>query len=292
MTHGFVADGFYCTNPYIVVFCYVCMVIMMPEVTCPKCGLTINLENRRETDYELIVNAARKSATFTELLHATRLSRKTLSLRLKELCSRGTLVKGNGVYTLRESVQESRGDSANQGRKLGLSRAFHDRRVRTLVWVFLLASSFSVSGYVFAMYMTPPAQQVNNGPTIIGYSTMALTISNVQDLYAWQAAISFNATQMKVTQVSPGDFVGLSFPLFVNSTDTAPGLLLVAGSLEGNVTGKSGNGTLATIVFGYFVSSYDMPSIVPKQMGFRTFLEDSQLANIPIGTKLSLEVAS
>jgi hypothetical protein len=269
------------------------MVTMMPEVTCPKCGLTINLENRRETDYELIVNAARNSATFTELLHATRLSRKTLSLRLKELCSKGTLVKDNGLYTLRESLREPRREPENHGQKISFSRAFHDRRVRTLVWMFLLASSFSVSGYAFAMYtMAPAQQQVNNAPAVIGYSTMTLDVSNVQDLYAWQVAITFNATQMKVTQVSPGDFVGLTFPLFANSTDTAAGLLLVAGSLEGNVPGRSGNGTLATIVFGYFVSGYDTPVIVPKQMGFRTFMEDSQLANIPVGTKLSLEVIS
>ena len=87
----------------------------------------------------------------------------------------------------------------------------------------------------------------------------------------------------------PGDFVGLGFPLFCNSTDTGSGLLMVGGTLEGDVPGKSGNGTLATIVFGCFTSSYKVPSIVPEQMGL-TFLEDSNLEYMPVGAKLSLNV--
>jgi hypothetical protein len=119
---------------------------------------------------------------------------------------------------------------------------------------------------------------------------MAVEIANVNDLYVWQVAISFNATELKVLQVTPSNFVGLGYPLFCNSTDTGEGLLLVAGSLIGDSAGQSGSGTLATIVFGFFTSNYKAPMIVPEQMGFETFLEDSELANIPIGTKLSLEV--
>jgi hypothetical protein len=265
----------------------------MPKVTCPNCGLTINLENRREIDYDLIMDASKKSATFTELLHATRLSRKTLSIRLKELCRNGAIVKSEGVYKLGDSSQaENHSTRTLQARNVsdGLSRAFRGRRVRTGVWMLMLVASFTVSGYVLAMQFASPPQPVRSEPVIIGYSTMVLRVSDVSDLYSWQVAISFNATELKVLEVMPGDFVGLGFPLFCNSTDTGPGLLLVGGTLEGDVTGKSGDGTLGTIVFGCFTSSYKVPSIVPEQMGFKTFLEDSNLEYMPVGTKLSLNV--
>jgi len=272
------------------------MVIVMPEMTCPNCGLTINMENRRRIDYDLIVTATRKSATFTQLLHATKLSRKTLSIRLKELCKNGAIMKSDGLYKLGNSSQaDNRSIGSLQAKSLAsnLSRAFHDRRLRVAVWTLMLVTSFSVSGYALAMYYAPsPPQQNHSEPVTIGYSVMALEVSDVNDLYSWQAAISFNATELKVLQVTPGNFVGLGYPLFCNSTDTGEGLLLVGGCLEGDVAGKSGNGTLATIVFRCFTSSYKAPSIVPEQMGFETFLEDSELTNIPLGTKLSLKVLS
>jgi hypothetical protein len=264
----------------------------MPEVTCPNCGLTINLENRREIDYDLIMDATKNSATFTELLHVTRLSRKTLSIRLKELCRKGAIVKSEGVYKLGDSSQvENHGTRRLHARNLGggLSRVFRDRRVRTVVWMLMLVGSFTVSGYVLAMQFTsPPPQPVQSEPVIIGYSTMALRVSDVNDLYGWEVAISFNATELKVLQVMPGGFVGKEFPLFYNSTDTDRSLLFVGGTLEGDVPGKSGSGTLATIVFGYFSRSYEAPSILPQNL--ETFLLNSQLTDIPIGTKLSLEV--
>jgi hypothetical protein len=75
----------------------------MPQVRCPNCGTTINLETRKETDFNLIINALHKNPkTFTQLLNYTRLPRKTLSLRLKELCDRGVIIKDGG-YHLSES---------------------------------------------------------------------------------------------------------------------------------------------------------------------------------------------
>jgi hypothetical protein len=272
------------------------MVIVMPEVTCPNCGLTINMENRRRIDYDLIMSATRKSATFTQLLHVTKLSRKTLSIRLKEMCKNGAIIKSDGLYKLGNSSQaDNRSIGSLQVKSLAsnLSRAFHDRRLRAAVWTLMLVSSFSVSGYALAMYYaSSPPQQNHSEPVAVGYSMMALELSDVNDLYSWQAAISFNATELKVLQVTPGNFVGLEFPLFYNSTDTSEGLLLVGGCLVGDVAGKSGNGTLATILFECFTNSYKAPSIVPEQTGFETFLQDSELANIPLGTKLSLKVLS
>jgi PKD repeat protein len=72
---------------------------MPPQITCPHCGNTINLENRREVDFEKIMYALDKSPkTFTELLAITSLPRKTLSIRLKELCSSGSIIKDGGYH--------------------------------------------------------------------------------------------------------------------------------------------------------------------------------------------------
>jgi PKD repeat protein len=78
---------------------------MPPQITCPHCGSTINLENRKEVDFEKIMYALDKSPrTFTELLTITNLPRKTLSIRLKELCTSGSIVKDGG-YHLNSSIK-------------------------------------------------------------------------------------------------------------------------------------------------------------------------------------------
>jgi len=72
---------------------------MPPQITCPYCGTTINLENRKEVDFEKIMDALGKSPrTFTELLTMTNLPRKTLSIRLKELRTSGSITKDGGYH--------------------------------------------------------------------------------------------------------------------------------------------------------------------------------------------------
>jgi hypothetical protein len=110
---------------------------------------------------------------------------------------------------------------------------------------------------------------------------MALDVINVNDLYAWQAAIVFKSSQMKVVEAKAGDFMEAEFPCFANSTDTSDGLLLLCGTLKGNVQGKTGSGRLATIVFEYYVNGYEPPSIASQKAGFGMWLEDSALATIP-----------
>jgi len=78
---------------------------MPPQITCPHCGSTINLENRKEVDFEKIMYALNHSPkTFTELLELTNLPRKTLSLRLKDLCTSGSIIKDGG-YRLNSSIK-------------------------------------------------------------------------------------------------------------------------------------------------------------------------------------------
>jgi hypothetical protein len=264
----------------------------MPQITCPNCGTTINLENRRELDFTLIRNATdKRPRTFTELLRITKLPRKTLNLRLKQLCTEGILMKEEGMY-------KSNGASGvgNDGGSLvkGLSRAFDDKRVRTGLILVVLLVCFSGSGYVLAMMMAPktivaPAP----APRVLGYFTMDLDIHDVTDLYGWQAAIVFNPSQVKVVEADPGSFLKAEYPFFVNSTSTADGLLLLYGSLSGDVHGVTGTGTLASIVFEYYVNNYELPSIADQKAGFDTWIKDSSLANIPDGLALlTLNVAS
>jgi PKD repeat protein len=83
--------------------------LMPPQITCPYCGNTIGLENRKQVDFEKIMHALGKSPrTFTELLTMTSLPRKTLSLRLKELCVSGSIVKDGG-YHLNPSIVSAKG---------------------------------------------------------------------------------------------------------------------------------------------------------------------------------------
>lgn len=243
--------------------------------------MTINLENRREIDFGLIKNATGKHPrTFTELLHITKLSRKTLNLRLHELCKEGVLIKDDGGYRLNGSVGiEDKGKDFVKG----FLNGFHGKKLRTGLMLIAFMISFSTSGYVLAKFLTPPQYvQTYQEPVIIGNFTMALDVNNVTDLYVWQVAIAYNSSQLKVLEITSGRFVGDDFPFFLNSTDSCEDLVLISGFLQGEVPGKNGSGKLATIVFGYFTENYDdEPKIVPEKI-FETFLSDSKLQDIPI----------
>jgi len=232
--------------------------------------MTIGLENRKKIDFNLIANATKKKPrTFTELLHITRLSRKTLSLRLKNLCANGTLVKNNGRYTL---------NGLSEFENKGFSRVFHDRRMRTglMLIAFLLCSS--VSGYVFAAFFAP--EETHQKPVILGNFAMALEVSNVKDLYAWQAFITFDPSELEVMGTTPGEFFAVEYPFFLNATDMGEGMLLLGGTLFGDVSGKYGSGSLATIVFGYFTDEYEPPRMVSNIGSFETQLWDSEESRI------------
>jgi DNA-binding Lrp family transcriptional regulator len=267
----------------------------MPQVMCPNCGTTINLERRKEIDFALIKGATKKHPrTFTELLHITNLSRKTLSLRLKELCEKGILSKNSGVYALN-------GGYRSETNAKNLMRFFkdtvHDKRMKAslLLLAFLLLSS--TSGYVLATLIMP--KETPQEPIILGNFTMTLDISDIEDLYGWQVVIKFNSSELKVLDVIPGGFLGtvrvneailtgtnVKGGIFLNSTDINNGILLVGGLLCGEVQGKDGSGRLATILFGYFVDRYEAPKMVMEEEGFQTCLISSDGSLIPIENHL------
>jgi len=254
----------------------------MPQVTCPNCGMTINLKNRKEIDVNLIKSAAKTPRTFTELLRVTRLPRKTLSLRLKELCVSGTIVKSDGVYKL-NGVSEFWSDG---GKSMGrVSGVFRDRRMRTGLMLIAFMISFSTSGYVLAKLLTPQYIQTYQEPVIIGNFTMALDIYNVEDLFGWQVVMTFDSSELKVLKVSPGDFFTFNDPRYPQGprllSDIYGSRLMLGSCLYGDMPGKHGSGRLATIVFGYFTENYDAPKIVPEEI-FQTLLLDSQGQPIPV----------
>jgi len=263
----------------------------MPQIRCPNCGTTINLANRRETDFNLITDAAKKKPrTFTELLHITRLPRKTLSLRLKELCVNGDLLKREGAY-------ESNGVSqfSSKGRKSiqKFPRMFHDRRVRTGVVFIALLLSFSASGYVLAMMFTsPPSISPTSQPSYIGTFEMDLKIYNTADLFAWQAMIHFNQSELVFVEAVEGNFLNpnaLYGTIFLFVDDTDPGELLVYGSLKGmDALGVSGTGTVATITFGYKSEAYVEPKIVYGDV-YETYLLDTNLDDTEGTLKIELK---
>jgi hypothetical protein len=260
--------GFFYTNVYICFFSLILVGGYMPQITCPNCGMTINLENRKEIDYDMIKSAIEKEPrTFTDLLHLTKLSRKTLSLRLNALRGNGTVCKEEGKYRINGAFQF---DNNGGHFARGLFKIGHDRRVRAgiVLIAFLLFSS--ASSYVLANYIL--SSEKHEEPQPIGKFSMTLSINNIEDLYAWQVVISFNSSEIKTLDMRPGDFLGTSFPSFTNSTNSGDGILLLLQFLSGDDPGKSGSGTLATIVFGYFVNNYKEPMIVAKYSQFETML--------------------
>jgi len=233
----------------------------VPQITCPNCGRTITLENRREIDQDLIKQAAQKGrTTFTELLHATRLPRKTLSVRLKEMCEKGILAKQEGAYMLNGTV----GFDKNGGHLMrGVSRMLSDRKIRTGLMLVAFLLSSSVSGYVLASLMA--IRPVDEGPQIIGTITMNLNVRKVADFCAWQVLVTYDPDQFKVMSVVPGEFVGadpwsLDKGIFAKNMDLE-GRLLLGGSLIAIESGRNGDGTLATITFGYYTEGFAAPEV-------------------------------
>jgi len=254
-------------------------VVDMPQITCPNCGKTINLEARRQTDFEMIKSAAHvKPCTFTDFLNATKLPRKTLSLRLKQMCSSGILIKTNGLYHVDATCKIKENFAFRR------PRVFDNRKVRTIFMLVLFIVSFSSSGYVLAMFIVGSQKNENLTQTILGNFSVTLNINEVNNLWAWQVAIEFNPRELTVINVSSGDFfrVGELFPNILS--DTLSNRLLIGNCLYPNQTAKSGSGSLATIVFGYFVQNYTFPKIVHTSFdGFKTYLLDPEGSTIDLG---------
>lgn len=142
-------------------------------------------------------------------------------------------------------------------------------------------------GYALANY-TPPVSH-NDGPKILGTFTLNIEATNVEDLYAWQVLLTYDPQKLVVLEVKPGGFVGSVYPrnpsdikndIFMNVT--FENMLLLGGSLIGETSGKSGDGLLAKVTFGYLSPEYDEPQLVFCQKPYGTRLLNSEGRDIPI----------
>jgi len=79
--------------------------------------------------------------------------------------------------------------------------------------------------------------------------TININISNVIDLYGWSFKLSWNTTILEVVNVTEGTFLRNGDTFFVPKINNTAGYMLVDCTLLGNVSGVSGNGTLAIIEF-------------------------------------------
>lgn len=256
----------------------------MPQIRCPKCGLIINLENRRSLDVKIITEAVKRgSKTFTSLLRTTGLPRKTLNLRLKELCERGVLVKVEGHYQLNGSSEPKKNLVKS------FERLTHNERFKGVALLLLLLIGLPAFSYAM-IKLTPTTQVTSPKPEILGTYTVVVEVNNINNLYAWQILMVFNESELTFLEARKGEIAG---DLLVNASDIGDGALLLGGSLMGNVPGidVEVSTSLTYIVFGYYVEDPEPPQIAMKGFGFETFLLDSELNEIPIAsTTLNLRI--
>jgi len=252
----------------------------MPQIRCPGCGMTINLENRKEIDFDIIVGSLKRGPkTFTQLLRTTHLPRKTLCLRLNELVDSRIIAK-DGDYRLTDSPEANEFQIKHSTKKI---RNLKSKVVRFIkenpdgnrdslmivsVFAFLIISS------VLTNTLIVRANRVHNLNTDyqIADATfeVKIGISNAANLYAWQGKITYDPTILRVVNVASGDFLSseaivinatgqvyspdtscsaCSLLIFATDASKFEGTLLIGGSLMGETQGSYGAGTLATVTF-------------------------------------------
>lgn len=206
---------------------------MAPQIRCPQCGMSINLENREKIDMNLIMRALQtKRRLFTKLLTITKLSRKTLSLRLKELVSTGAIVKDGG-YALNGflSLAQSFGNYAGIPNE-DLKKTLVHLRKNIVVLFLLLCIGMPVAFHVYAHLTSSPEPippvatftvspkppyfirwvQQSNGETTYYYPTLVFTATTDENgritTYLWNLGDGSTANTESVTHIykKPGTY--------------------------------------------------------------------------------------
>lgn len=217
---------------------------MAPQITCPHCGSTINLENRKEVDFEKITYALNGSTkTFTELLEVTNLPRKTLSLRLKDLCASGTIIKDGG-YRLGASFVPNRttyGTKRNGNGKMNRTMLHIGKNVQ---WIpVALIACLIVVAFGSAMIISSPAP-TPTAPTASFFISPSSNIIAGQNLI-FDAALS-KATGGRITNYywDFGDGSSPTYGQIVNYAYTAAGTYTVTLQVTANGKAASTQKTL------------------------------------------------
>jgi len=96
------------------------------------------------------------------------------------------------------------------------------------------------------IYVNPTTSRVPVGETF----TIEVKISGALDIYGWEFKLKWNPNLLDLVKVAEGGFLkqrGDTF--FTTKTNNTVGYVIVDCTLLGNVSGVSGNGTLATVDF-------------------------------------------
>lgn len=172
--------------------------------------------------------------------------------------------------------------------------------IKKLCLAFLILSlCFLTTWYVYAFLLQPQVLKIPEEPEIVGNFMLALNVYNVNDLYAWQAVISYDPSELKVLNITPGGFLGAEcLPIngdefkgdsvFLKNVFPNKGIIVIGGSMLGRACGKSGSGTLAYITFGYFNITYNFPTIVLNESHLKTILLDSNSSTIRLNDSITL----
>ncbi len=113
-----------------------------------------------------------------------------------------------------------------------------------------------------------PPNIIGPPPNITETFDINVTISDVVDLYSWQAGMTFNPDVLEALSFTEGPFLRQGgTTIFINGTiDNMAGVITYhACSLTGNVPGVTGNGTLGTITFkvkGYGNSTLHLADVI------------------------------
>ena len=136
-----------------------------------------------------------------------------------------------------------------------------DSRVAILAVLLLIVSSASTAGVgLSSMGMADalPTLQMNPSYIVVTNTSspfsLDVTVSNITDLYAWQVAIYFENTKVNIVGATQGDFLSpvnstTWVPTWNNNYNSTHGEVTLYCTLESPISGVSGTGTLATIIF-------------------------------------------
>jgi hypothetical protein len=220
--------------------------------------MLITLENRKKTDMNLILKTLqREPKSFTEILRATRLPRKTLNLRLKELIKSGAIIKDGG-YHLNGDKESGIWRMKNMKRSRFVKENLHGKS-----GVIILASLLCF--LTLPLFSMPLVSSKGNSFTV------DVNISDAVDVFAWEVYVDFDPNVLYVIDVTAGDFLS-SNTFVMNSTNARYsqdeelqfegdcilcfnnrgeyGSVHIASTKLGILPGASGEGTLVTITFG------------------------------------------
>jgi hypothetical protein len=256
----------------------------MPQIRCPKCGTLINLQNRRFNDFCIILKALEsKGRTFSELLKITKLPRKTLSLRLKQLLDDEETMKNGKYYT-------NNGKGKTTESLLDKEIRFPSSKKLLASLIILMLGIPSISLALARLYQ--PIE-----PQPLGYLRVEVYVNNVTDVYAWQVGIRYNHTNLKILSVEPGNF--LTEGIEAQSNKLSPnveiykntlffhnvldgGILVACQTLTGSSPSVNGSGILLIIEFAYFYKYEEVTIIYDESPQYDTGLLRKDTTEIPI----------